>query len=430
MKAIFRKGVKYAEQVRDHSKTAISIMMCANRKVFLPPYVLYKGSNVYESWCTGGPEKAVYSSSHSGWFDMCVFEDWFGKIFLPHVRRLPGKKVLIGDGLASHISLEVIKQCGENNIEFICLPPNSTDKMQPLDVGIFGPMKHAWRAQLKKYADMDPTAKLLKKTEFPRMLKELLLELKPVEHLPKAFEKCGLVPINRQKVLDRIPNVVQSKEIARHVDNALLKKLEVRRFGDGPKKQPRGKKVPAGKSYSVTDDNQVSSEEEESELDDDEEVADEVEMGVDVDEANEDEEEENNEEVDELPDLDLEGPSSSRMGSYVVAAYEGQWFLAEVTRDQTNVARGYTRLSYMVIKGKNSFSWGERPDIHVALNEDILLEAVSPEPVNSRGHLGLKKKDLQLVMSRMVVVSFNLLFNLINIFRFLFGGKYKKRGRD
>jgi hypothetical protein len=66
MKAIFRKGVKYAEQVRDHSKTAVSMMMCRNRKGFLPPYVLYKGNNVYESWCTGGPEKAVYSSSPSG----------------------------------------------------------------------------------------------------------------------------------------------------------------------------------------------------------------------------------------------------------------------------------------------------------------------------------------------------------------------------
>ncbi len=62
----------------------------------------------------------------------------------------------------------------EENIQFVCLPPNSTDKLQPLDVGFFGPMKSAWRKQLKAYADQDPTAKLLVKTEFPRMLKELV----------------------------------------------------------------------------------------------------------------------------------------------------------------------------------------------------------------------------------------------------------------
>jgi hypothetical protein len=378
------------------------MMMCGNRKMFLPPYILYKGSNVYESWCSGGPDKAVYSSSQSGWFDMWVFEDWFKKVFLPHVRRQPGKKILLGDNLSSHISLEVINLCRENDIKFICLPPNSTDKMQPLDVGIFGPMKSAWRKQLKAYADLDPAAKLLKKTEFPRMVKELLDSLNPKEHLPKAFEKCGLVPLNRQKVLERLPSTVGSQGIARHLDGALLRRLEVRRFGEGTMKKPRGKKIPAGQSYSAeSDEEQVDDEEEQEEADDD---SDGEEGYVAVEGSEEEAVSQEEEEDEELPDVD--GPGTSRMGSYVVAAYEGQWFIAEILRDQKGVAKGYTRLSYMLIKGNNSFSWGDKPDIHVALNEDILLESVVPEPVNSRGHLGLKKKDLKTVVSRMVVAYF------------------------
>ncbi len=39
--------------------------------------------------------------------------------------------------------------------------------MQPLDVGIFSAMKAAWRKELKKCADLDLTAKLLKKRSFP-----------------------------------------------------------------------------------------------------------------------------------------------------------------------------------------------------------------------------------------------------------------------
>jgi hypothetical protein len=172
-KAIFKRGVKYAEQVRDHSKTAISVMFCASGTgVVMPPYVVYKAMNIYDSWCCNGVKGAVYNSSSSGWFDMHSFTDWFQKIFLPHVRRQPGRKLLIGDNLASHISVEVISQCRDNNIQFVCLPPNSTDKMQPLDVGFFGPMKQAWRKQLKAYSDRSPSAKLLQKTEFPRMLKE------------------------------------------------------------------------------------------------------------------------------------------------------------------------------------------------------------------------------------------------------------------
>ncbi len=79
----------------------------------LPVYVVYKAGNMYPSWAVGGPKGTIYNSSPSGWFDMFIFEDWFTKLFLPAVRRLPGKKLLIGDNLASHISLQVIQICRE-----------------------------------------------------------------------------------------------------------------------------------------------------------------------------------------------------------------------------------------------------------------------------------------------------------------------------
>ncbi len=83
--------------------------------------------------------------------------------------------------------------------------PNAADKMQPLNVGFVGPMKAAWPAQLRKYVDRNPTAKLLLKTEFPSMLKELLEVLSTEKHLPTAFKKSGLVPVNCEKVLERLP---------------------------------------------------------------------------------------------------------------------------------------------------------------------------------------------------------------------------------
>lgn len=167
-KAIFRRGVKYAEQVRDHSKSSTSVMFCGSAAgELLPPYVVYKGKNCYESWCQGGPKGAKYVSSLSGWFDTFCFTDWF-HMWLNHVRRMPGKKLLLGDNLSSHLSIEVINICRENNIQFVCLPANSTDKMQPLDVAFFSVMKRAWRKQLTAYSQGDPAAKLLQKTEFPR----------------------------------------------------------------------------------------------------------------------------------------------------------------------------------------------------------------------------------------------------------------------
>ncbi len=55
--------------------------------------------------------------------------------------------------------------------------------------------------------------------------------------------------MNPEKVLEMIPSVVKTAEAARHLDKALLQRLEIRRFSDPSKKRPRGHKVPVGQSY-------------------------------------------------------------------------------------------------------------------------------------------------------------------------------------
>ena len=119
---------------------------------------------------------------------------WMKKILVPYCRRLTGKKILIVDNLSSHISREVIDLCREHDITFVCLPANSTDKMQPLDVGVFGPMKNAWRAQLRRYQDEDPNFKILQKTEFPGLLKELVMSLDTERILPRRSRSAACTP--------------------------------------------------------------------------------------------------------------------------------------------------------------------------------------------------------------------------------------------
>jgi hypothetical protein len=127
----------------------------------VPPMVLYKALNLYTSWCQRGPKGTVYSCSKSGWFDGFHFEMWFFDVMLPRLKRKVGKKLIIGDNLSSHLSPAVIDACRENNIAFVCLPANSTDKLQPLDVGVFGPLKAAWRSVLTVYKQKHPNQEWL-----------------------------------------------------------------------------------------------------------------------------------------------------------------------------------------------------------------------------------------------------------------------------
>jgi hypothetical protein len=211
------------------------------------------------------------------------------------------------------------------------------------------------------------------------MVKDLLQRVDAKRLLPEAFRKCGLAPLNRDEVLQRIPSILSSQQIAKHVDQQLVEKLEVRRFG-APKRKGRGPKIPAGQSYSAQEEEEEDSPEEEDSS----------------------EEEDSNE---ELPDPELRPPTTKIPGTMVVAVYEGEWFIAEVMEEQERgVPGGYTRLKFMAIKGNNVFAWPNKEDRVITYNEDILLENIDPIPLNSRGHFGLNEKDLKRVQSWMVVV--------------------------
>ena len=65
------------------SKSAISLMFAASSDgAILSPYVVYKATNMYDTWKLGGPAKARYSRTKSGWFDMQCFSDLFISIAL------------------------------------------------------------------------------------------------------------------------------------------------------------------------------------------------------------------------------------------------------------------------------------------------------------------------------------------------------------
>ena len=105
--------------------------------------------------------------------------------------------------------------------------------MQPLVVGYFRLLKGKWTEQLMKYAKEDPSQRLLNKVRFPAILKAVIEALDTEELMEKAFTRCGLVPLNRQKVLDKIPSARTSQEMARDLNSVLAKALEIRQFGLG-----------------------------------------------------------------------------------------------------------------------------------------------------------------------------------------------------
>ena len=77
------------------------------------------------------------------------FEEWFDSIFLEHAKKISGNKVLIFDGHYSHVTVNVVEKARMNNIHIVKLPPYSTNYLQPMDVGVFKPLKTEWSNLVK-----------------------------------------------------------------------------------------------------------------------------------------------------------------------------------------------------------------------------------------------------------------------------------------
>ncbi|KAK4315437.1 hypothetical protein Pmani_013354 [Petrolisthes manimaculis] len=208
-KVIVRRGCKYPERIMNSTKSSISIMFaCTASGKLLPPYVVYKAKHIYDAWTEGGPSNTRYNRTESGWFDASTFHDWYFSVVLPYAKSRPGKKVIIGDNLSSHMSLSVVTAC-EKNISFVLLPPNSTHLTQPLDVSVFGPLKKHWRSVLTdfKATSLGRRTACLPKSEFPKQLSKLMEKLQKnvTKNIQSGFRKCGIHPLNAEEVLSRLP---------------------------------------------------------------------------------------------------------------------------------------------------------------------------------------------------------------------------------
>jgi len=257
-KAIVKRGVKYPERVMNQSKASISVMFCGNAagKV-LPPYVVYKAEHLWERWCMGGPKGARYNRTRSGWFDGCTFYDWFITTFLTAVRKQDGPKVLIGDNLSSHLDEDIVTECENNNVRFIFLPPNSTHLTQPLDVAYFRPLKMKWRSILAQWKIETKSTSCLPKNEFPRLLKHLedQVEMNKSENMQAGFRACGIMPLDRNAVLKRLPQEKATQISDEVANDSVVDFLQAQSpQTQQPQRQKRTRvNIEAGKSVSTED---------------------------------------------------------------------------------------------------------------------------------------------------------------------------------
>ena len=86
----------------------------------------------------------------------------------PHDLKEP--RLLILDGHRSHETTEFMWEYFQNNIHLLFLPPHTSHVLQPLDLSVFSPLKHAYRKRLGTVALLNDSS-LIRKQNFMKCYK-------------------------------------------------------------------------------------------------------------------------------------------------------------------------------------------------------------------------------------------------------------------
>ncbi len=181
-KVLARKGTRDVHETSGGSGREFYTILAAGAAdgTRLPPFILYKGVNLYLRWTQGEPAGSLFGMSDSGWMGESNFVEWFKKLFVPAVRHLiaTGPVVLFLDGHYSHISLNLITSAKKEGIHLLCLPPHLTHILQPLDVGVYGPAKKIWKVIIKEHK-IATLAQNVTKEDFPSKHSIIVMTLLP-----------------------------------------------------------------------------------------------------------------------------------------------------------------------------------------------------------------------------------------------------------
>ena len=132
------------------------------------------------------------------WINTDLLEAWFIEHFIPNtVSSRP--LFLLLDGHSTHYQPQVIKFAMEHQCIILCLPPHTTHETQPLDVGIFAPLKVHWGRVCHNFYQKNP-GKIINKFNFNTLFSEALYGAVTVVNIMAGFRKAGVCPFNPDAV--------------------------------------------------------------------------------------------------------------------------------------------------------------------------------------------------------------------------------------
>lgn len=143
----------------------------------------------------GAPENSLGLAHSSGW----MTKENFVKVlrhFINHSgASIENQCLLLLDNHQSHVNLDVIKLAKENGVHLLTFPPHCSHRLQPLDVGVYGPFKNYYNTAAAAWMTSNP-GKTISIYTVPELVKSSFNRSMTRNNILSSFEKSGIHPLN------------------------------------------------------------------------------------------------------------------------------------------------------------------------------------------------------------------------------------------
>ena len=183
-------------------RTIVTAIECvsANGRSLLP-MIIWPATTHRSNWTIFPTPGWHYACSDSGYTDSKISLEWLTRVFDPQTKRQADQKprVLICDGFGTYETLEILEFCFENNIRLCRLPSHTSHKLQPCDVGVFAPLKAAYRDKAERL--YQGGASIVGKEHFTSLYTSARNKAFTRKNITAAWAASGLFPFNPDRVL-------------------------------------------------------------------------------------------------------------------------------------------------------------------------------------------------------------------------------------
>lgn len=203
-KVIAKKGAKQVGQITSAERGSL-VTMCATVNAIgnkIPPFFIFPRVHFKPNlMLKNAPIGSDGAANPSGWMTSNIFLE-FLKHFFKHAQPTPQNPVLIiMDNHETHISVDALNFAKMNGIILLTIPPHCSQKLQPLDVSVFGPFKKCYNSAADRWLLSNP-GKTISIYEICELVNDAFSPAFTTKNIESGFSKTGIHPFNNDIFTD------------------------------------------------------------------------------------------------------------------------------------------------------------------------------------------------------------------------------------